>query len=73
FHKGRQYDMTYLDERTKEMVPMQGRVRLSPYYFVSGDEARLGGILATVCPKDKKVIHGMREAILAPCAIAEEM
>ncbi len=73
FHKGRQYDVTYMEERTQEMVLMQGRVRLSPYYFVSGDEARLGGILATVCPKDKKVIHGMREAILAPCAIAEEM
>jgi hypothetical protein len=71
FHKGRQYSMTYMEERTQEMVPMQGRVRLSPYYFVSGDEARLGGILATVCPKDKKVIHGMRDAILAPCAIAE--
>jgi len=72
FHKGRQYDMSYMEGRTQEMVPMQGRVRLSPYYFVSDDEARLGGILATVCPKDKKVIHGMREAILAPCAIAEE-
>jgi len=71
FHKGRQYDMTYMEVRTQAMVPMQGRVRLSPYYFVSGDEARLGGILATVCPKDKKIIHGMRDAILAPCAIAE--
>jgi len=71
FHKGRQYDMTYMEERTQEMVPMQGRVRLSPYYFVSGDEARLGGILATVYSKDKKIIHGMRDAILAPCAIAE--
>lgn len=68
FHKGRQYDMTYLDERTNELVPMQGRVRLSPYYFVAGDEAHLGGILATVCSKDKKVIHGMRDAILAPCS-----
>lgn len=71
FHKGRQYDMTYLDERTKKIVPMAGRVRLSPYYFVSGEEAPLGGILATVCPKDKKVIHGMKEAILAPCAVSE--
>ena len=69
FHKGRQYDMTYVDEGTQEIVPMSGRARLSPYYFVSGDEAKLGGILAMVCPKDKKIIHGMRDAILAPCAV----
>jgi len=31
----------------------------------------LGGILATVCPLDKKLIHGMREAVMVPCALAE--
>ena len=49
-----------------------GRVRLCPYYFVHGqiDSARahLGGVLATICPPDKKIIHGMKDAILAPCA-----
>ena len=54
---------------------MQGRVRLCPYYFVTGDwdraRTQLGGILATVCPADKKIIHGMTDAILAPCAIAD--
>ena len=69
FNKGRQCKMTYYDEGKHEFVSMDGRVRLSPYYFIIGDEARLGGILATVCPKDKKVIHGMRDAIIAPCAI----
>ncbi len=48
-----------------------GRVRLCPYYFVHGaiDSARahLGGVLATMCPPDKKIIHGMKDAILAPC------
>jgi hypothetical protein len=56
-----------------EAVPMPGRARLSPYYFVSGegDEARaqLGGVLATICPANKKIIHGMPEAIFAPGAI----
>src|SRR5207249_3901580 len=33
--------------------------------------SELGGILATVCPLDKKLIHGMREAVMAPCALAE--
>ena len=69
FHKGKQFDMAYLDSNTQQLVHMSGRVRLSPYYFVKGEEARLSGILATVCPKDKKVIHGMHDAILAPCAI----
>lgn len=69
FHKGRQFEMTYWDERTGQPESMEGRARLSPYYFVSGDDVTLGGILATVCPKDKKVLHGMRDAIMAPCAM----
>jgi hypothetical protein len=52
---------------------MKGRVRLCPYYFVSGegDAARpqLGGVLATIVPADKKIVHGMADAILAPCSI----
>ena len=67
FHKGRQFQLTYYDERARESRSMPSRVRLSPYYFVADNEAKLGGILATACPKDKKVIHGMRDAILAPC------
>ena len=54
---------------------MQGRVRLCPYYFVHGEfdtaKAKLGGVLATICPADKKIIHGMSEAILAPCALGQ--
>jgi hypothetical protein len=48
---------------------MSGRARLSPYYFVSGGHAELAGILATIVPLDKKIIHGMRDAIMAPCAL----
>ena len=69
FHKGRQYELGYFDEEADDFVQMAGRVRLSPYYFIEGNEATLGGILATICPKDKKVIHGMREAIMAPCSV----
>ena len=52
--------------------PMQSRVRLCPYYFANSnedDDPALGGVLATVCPADKKILHGMSEAILAPCRI----
>ena len=47
--------------------PMPGRLRLCPYYFVVGSEARLCGALATFCPPDKKIIHGMQDAALLPC------
>jgi hypothetical protein len=69
FHKGRLFESAYLDERTDRVVAMSGRARLSPYYFVVGDKAELGGILATLCSPDKKVIHGMVDAIMAPCAV----
>ena len=69
FHKGRLFDSAYFDERRDTVVPMSGRARLSPYYFIVGDKAELGGVLATLCPSNKKIIHGMVDAIMAPCAI----
>ena len=47
----------------------QGRVRLCPYYFPDREEVHLGGILASFCPADKKIIHGMTEAAMLPCAV----
>ena len=72
FHKGRQYQVDYFDAHSGEIRTMAGRARLSPYYFVTGETAELAGILATVCPADKKVIHGMKDAVMVPCAVAEE-
>ncbi len=47
---------------------MRGRVRLCPYYFREADgSTRLRGCLATIVPADKKKIHGMTDAIFAPC------
>lgn len=70
FHKPRLVETEWLDESAGSFRRMQGRVRLCPYYFVhgEGDQARaqLSGILATVCPADKKIIHGMTEAVLTP-------
>jgi hypothetical protein len=71
YHKPRLVEAEYYDFDAQRVTPMQGRVRLCPYYFVAGQgdaaRAELGGILATICPADKKIIHGMRDAILAPC------
>ena len=62
----------YFDRETGAVRTMRGRARLCPYYFVSGDgdaaRPQLGGVLATICPADKKIIHGMTDAIMAPCS-----
>lgn len=72
YDKPRLVEASYFDFDNDQVVPMPGRVRLCPYYFVQGEgydaRAFLGGVLATICPADKKIIHGMKEAILAPCS-----
>lgn len=50
-------------------VPQAGRLRLCPYYFVVDGRAKLSGALATFCPPDKKIIHGMQDAALLPCRV----
>ncbi len=74
FQKPALHEARYYDFERGRVELMQGRVRLCPYYFVGGEResarAELGGVLATICPADKKIIHGMKEAILAPCAVA---
>ncbi len=46
-----------------------GRLRLCPYYFVTAGKAQLAGALATFCPPDKKIIHGMQDAALLPVSV----
>jgi hypothetical protein len=48
-------------------IETSGRLRLCPYYFVVAGQPRLSGALATFCPPDKKIIHGMTDAALLPC------
>lgn len=71
FHKGKKVRVDYVDFEKKRCLEMVGRVRLSPYYFVEGKEAHLGGVLATVCSPEKKLIHGMVDAVMAPCAMTD--
>jgi len=72
YHKPSLVEAQWFDFNRSQLVPLKGRARLCPYYFVAGeaDAARavLGGVLATICPADKKIIHGMTEAIFAPCS-----
>ena len=73
FHKPSLVESHWFDFARNELVPMKGRARLCPYYFVSGDgdaaRPTLGGVLATIVPADKKIVHGMSEAVMAPCSV----
>jgi hypothetical protein len=73
FHKPSLIEACSFDYAKNDAVPVKGRARLCPYYFVSSDgdslHAQLGGILATIVPADKKIVHGMTDAILAPCSV----
>ena len=69
FHQGRLVEHDWLDESTGDLRRMRGRVRLCPYYFVGEKHTVCGGALATICPDDKKLLHGMTDAILVPAAV----
>ena len=69
FQSVRRTTVEWYDFAAGEVRRLAGRARLTPYYFVVDDEARLGGVTATVVPIDKKLIHGMVDAVIAPCAV----
>jgi hypothetical protein len=73
YRKPTRVPFSWYDFHHNQTAAMEGRVRLCPYYFVSGQgdgaRARLGGAMATVCPADKKIIHGMTDAVIAPCTL----
>ena len=72
FHKGRLVEHRYWNSDSSELKTMKGRVRLCPYYFVEDTKVKLRGALATIVPADKKFVHGMRDAILAPSKAATQ-
>lgn len=69
FYAGRVVQHPTWNDDTEESTMMASRVRLCPYYFIPAgtDDTQLGGVLATVCPSDKKILHGMRDAMMLPC------
>ena len=72
FHKGRLFEHRYWDPESGELKTLKGRVRLCPYFFVEQDRVKLRGALATIVPADKKFLHGMRDAILAPSQVSDK-
>ena len=73
YEKPRLIEAARFDFEQSQTVAFKGRARLCPYYFVSGDgdaaRPHLGGVLATIVPADKKIVHGMSDAVLAPCCV----
>ncbi|MDB5099009.1 MAG: hypothetical protein JWM80_3430 [Cyanobacteria bacterium RYN_339] len=69
FRKPAKTSTSYYNFRREEVVAMEGRARLCPYYYVVNGEAQLHGILATICPLDKLAIHGMADAVMAPTRV----
>jgi hypothetical protein len=61
-----------LYDSAKQIRDADGRLRLCPYYFINDGKAQLSGVLATFCPPDKKIIHGMQDAALLPVVATED-
>ena len=72
FHKAARRTIHYYDFYEDAIKPMRGRVMLRPYYYLMGDQPKLCGIQALVFPADKKILHGMIDAAIMPCAVATE-
>jgi hypothetical protein len=71
WYKGKRLRQPYFDRAKDEVSHFDGRVRLCPYYFLTGESVTLGGVLATVAPVDKHLIHGMKDAVMSPCVVKE--
>lgn len=71
FYKGKRVRQSYFDRAADEIRTFDGRVRLCPYFFIVEEKVKLGGILATIAPADKRLIHGMTDAVMAPSIVKE--
>ena len=69
FHNGATFSASYYDFETDQIETFKGRARLQPYYFIIDDAPVLSGVQATVCPADKKLLHGMVDAVIVPGAV----
>lgn len=72
FHHARIVRHPYEDPASGRILEMEAKARITPYYFAGRDgKVRLGGVHATLCPSDKKILHGMRDAIMVPCVVED--
>jgi hypothetical protein len=70
FHRAKVVEHPAWHEPSGLVLQESCRARLCPYYFISGEQSpKLSGVLATLCPQDKKILHGMKDAMLLPCVV----
>lgn len=69
FHKASIFEHKACDPNGGADLPFPAKIRLCPYYFCANQKPQLSGVLATLCPPDKKILHGMRDAILVPAML----
>jgi hypothetical protein len=69
FHKARVFEHSVYDSSSGAVLPFPCKVRLCPYYFAGSGKPILSGALATLCPPDKKILHGMKDAVIVPAGV----
>ena len=69
FHASKTHNHAYFDNDSIKTMPCKARI--SPFYIrKTGGASWTAGTLAILCPADKKLLHGMKNAIIVPCSKA---
>ncbi len=68
FNKAARISARFYDFASDTVRPMYGRALVRPYYYLNGETPALAGVQVILCPQDKKILHGMTDAIIAPGA-----
>jgi hypothetical protein len=70
FHKAKRVDHPVFDSKQEREENRTFRARICPFYLVDQGQSELLGIHVTLCPPDKKRIHGMEDAVIVPARLA---
>ena len=70
FRKGTGSNCEYYDFAKQGWCRCRGRSAALSITTLSSMKGAPWRVLATVTPLDKKVIHGMVDAVMAPCSVA---
>ncbi|MCX7713394.1 MAG: hypothetical protein N2035_07005 [Chthoniobacterales bacterium] len=62
----------YLSKEDDAIHSSLMRARICPFYFANDKQILLGGALVTLCPADKKILHGMKDAVLCPATTSSQ-
>lgn len=73
FKQTKLYELECFDSLKEEKFTFLSRIRLCPYYFVVDGFPKLVGAHITACSADKKIIHGMKDAVMAPCSVVANL